>query len=455
MAQVPLPQEVAAPVGAGKDTRRLAGFVLALFFIFGGITSLNDVVIPRLKELFALDYTRGLAVQYVYFIAYAVVGIPGAALVKRLGYMRGAAVGLLGMMAGCLLFIPASASAAFPAFLVAFFILASGVVIVQIVANPLISLLGPAETASSRLTFAQAFNSLGTTLFPFFGALLILRPLARRAGETPQSYWDVRWVVDPACAGGGAAAPSPLHGAALAAWRTAETQTVAHTYLGLALALLAVAAAVWWNRNRLRGERHEPGSLRTSLSLLRRPRFAFGAACIFLYVGAEVTVGSVMVNYLKSPHALCLTEQSAGKQLMFYWGGAMAGRFIGSAVLRVVEPGRVLAFNAAGAILLVAVSALSGGGMAAVSLLLVGLMNSVMFPTIFSLACAGLGRRATDGSGLLNVAIAGGAVVPFLAGRLADATGSLTVALALPALCYAVIAGFGLYARRTVEPLEG
>jgi FHS family L-fucose permease-like MFS transporter len=438
--------------GEGIDAPELRLFVMGLFFIFGGITSLNDVIIPKLKELFTLNYTQAMLVQFCFFTAYAVIGLPGAALVKRIGYMRGAVAGLLTMMVGCLLFVPASQSATYPLFLAALFVLASGVVVVQVVSNPLISLLGPARTAHSRLTFAQAFNSVGTTIFPFVGSILILAPLAARSGEKLQSYWDVSWVADPACAGGAKAAAPTLLGPALEAYRTAETQTIVFAYLGLAAVLALVAAVVWSNRNRLKSESHSAGSLLSGLDLLSQPRFAFGAACIFLYVGAEVSIGSLMVNYLKSSHTVCLTEQSAGKQLLFYWGGAMIGRFIGSAVLARVSPGKVLAGNALGAIVLIAVSVSGSGMMAAWSLLLVGLMNSIMFPTIFSLACEGLGPRAADGSGIINIAIFGGAVVPLATGAMADATGSLTASLALPALCYAVIATFGWFARRPYAP---
>lgn len=428
----------------GVNAPDLQFFVFALFFIFGGITSLNDVIIPKLKDLFQLNYTQALLIQFCFFTAYAVIGIPGAMLVKRIGYMRGAVAGLVTMMAGCLLFIPAAQSAIYALFLLALFVLATGVVLVQIVANPLISLLGPPRTAHSRLTFAQAFNSVGTTIFPFVGSLLILAPLAATTGTQLQPFWDVSRVVDPACAGGGAQPAGPMHSTA---YRVAESQVVANAYIGLAVALAVIALVVWAFRNRLKGERHEASSLAASLALLGRPRFAFGALCIFLYVGAEVSIGSTLVNYLKSAHTLCLTEQSAGKQLLFYWGGAMIGRFIGSAVLRAASPGKVLAATAIGAIALILVSIGTSGATAANTLLAVGLMNSIMFPTIFSLASEKLGARAADGSGIINVAICGGAVIPLLTGAVADAS-SLVTAMLLPAVCYALIAAYGWYARR-------
>lgn len=410
----------------GVHAPGLQVFVFALFFIFGGITSLNDVIIPKLKELFTLNYTQAMLVQFCFFTAYAVVGIPGAMLIKRIGYMRGAAVGLLTMMVGCLLFIPASSTATYALFLFALFVLATGVVLVQIVANPLITLLGKPATASSRLTFAQAFNSLGTTLFPIAGAAIILGSLAKVEAKD-------------------------LSGPALDAYRTAESQAIVHGYLGLAIALAIVAAVVWSFRNRLKGEAHQAGTGLAGLDLLTRPRFAFGALCIFLYVGAEVSIGSLIVNYLKQSNVMGLTTEAAGGLIFVYWGCAMIGRFIGSLVLRFISPGKVLAAVAVGAIALIAISTHTTGTTSGYSLLAIGLMNSIMFPTIFTLACEKLGARAADGSGIINVAIFGGAVLPLATGAIADATGSLALAFLLPAACYAIIAAFGLYARRPAE----
>lgn len=422
MALAPSAEGTAQP-GQHVDAPQLRLFVMGLFFIFGGITSLNDVIIPKLKELFTLNFTQAMLVQFCFFTAYAVIGIPGARLVKRIGYMRGAVAGLLTMMTGCLLFIPASQTATYSVFLLALFVLASGVVIVQVVANPLISMLGKPETASSRLTFAQAFNSLGTTLFPYFGAILILGGLATVTADQ-------------------------LSGVELAAYRTAESQAIVNGYLGIAAALAVVATVVWMFRHALKDEHHEPSAGLAGLDLLKRTRFGFGAACIFLYVGAEVAIGSLIVNYLMQEHVLGLPEQAAGKLIGLYWGGAMVGRFIGSVVLRLVSPGMVLGGVSLGAITLIALSTHTTGTIAGYSLLAIGLMNSIMFPTIFTLACEKLGPRAADGSGIINVAIFGGAVIPLLTGIVADTTGSLSVALILPALCYAIIAGFGWYARR-------
>ena len=398
-------------------------FVFGLFFIFGGITSLNDVLIPKLKELFTLNYTQAMLVQFCFFTAYLVIGIPGAKLVKKLGYMRGAVAGLLTMMVGCLMFIPASQTATYWVFLLALFVLASGVVIVQVVANPLISLLGPQKTAHSRLTFAQAFNSLGTTVFPIIGSIVILGSLANVTADQ-------------------------LSGAELTAYRQAESEAIWQGYLGVAMLIALVALAVWLFRNRLQGEKHEASSGLAGLDLLKRSRFGFGALCIFLYVGAEVSIGSIIINYLAQDRVLGQPESVIGWMIGLYWGGAMVGRFIGSYFLRIFSPGKILAFNATGSITLILISTLTTGEISAYSLLAVGLMNSIMFPTIFSLACEKLGPRAADGSGIINVAIFGGAVVPLLYGILADTSGSLATAMIIPIACYAIIATFGIFARK-------
>jgi FHS family L-fucose permease-like MFS transporter len=415
--------------GAGVNAPDLRFFVYGLFFVFGGITSLNDVIIPKLKALFTLSYGEVMLVQSAFFAAYFLISIPAAGVVRRFGYMRSAVIGLLTMTAGCLLFWPAAASGTFAVFLAALFVLATGITVVQVVANPLISLLGPPRSAHSRLTFAQAFNSLGTTVFPYFGSILILGGLASVDPKTPQ-------------------------GAALTAFRAAESQVVVKAYLGLAAAIVVVAAVVWLRRRALvEAPAEAGGGALHAFGLLGRPRFAFGALCIFLYVGAEVAIGSMIVSYLMQATALGLPEQDAGKHVPFYWGGAMIGRFIGAGVLRLVSPGKALAAVAAGAIALIVLSANSLGAVSGWALLAIGLCNSIMFPTIFSLASEGLGRRAAEGSGVICVAIVGGAVIPPLTGHLADLS-SLRLALAVPALCYAVILAFGLYARRPAPDIR-
>jgi FHS family L-fucose permease-like MFS transporter len=400
-------------------------FVYALFFAFGGITSLNDVIIPKLKALFTLTYGEVMLVQSAFFAAYFIISIPAAALVRRVGYMRSAVVGLLTMTVGCLLFIPASSHGLFALFLVALFVLASGITTVQVVANPLISMLGPSRTASSRLTFAQAFNSLGTTIFPYVGSILILGSLA---------------TVDPAS----------LSGTALDEFRMAETQVVVHTYIGLAIALVVLAAVVWLQRKSLVETAVPPTPILRAFNLLTRPRFAFGTLCIFLYVGGEVAIGSVIVSYLMQPSVLSMASDAAGKHVSFYWGGAMVGRFIGAWLLRLFAPGKVLACAASAVLILLTISANSVGLVSGWSLLAIGLFNSIMFPTIFTLASEGLGKRAAEGSGVICVAIVGGAIVPLVTGNAADLWG-LKHALLVPAACYATILAFGWFARRPLR----
>jgi len=360
-------------------------------------------------------------VQFAFFMAYFLISLPAAAVVHRWGYMRTAVFGLLLMTAGCLLFIPASSSGLFLMFLGALFVLAAGITTVQVVANPLISLLGEPATAHSRLTFAQAFNSLGTTVFPFFGSILILGSL-------------------------GNVNPEQLVGRALDAYRTQQTHVIVTTYMGLAAALIVLATAVWVNRKKL-VETKQDASTRAAFELLGQPRFGFGAACIFLYVGAEVAIGSLIVSYLMQTNVLGYSALYAGKHVPLYWGGAMVGRFIGAYLLRIISPGKVLAGAAGGVITLLIISANTTGLASGWSLLAVGLFNSIMFPTIFSLACEGLGSRAAEGSGIICVAIVGGAIVPLITGHAADVIG-LKAALIVPAVCYAGIFSYGWYARR-------
>jgi FHS family L-fucose permease-like MFS transporter len=396
------------------DAPDLRIFVFALFFVFGGITSLNDVVIPKLKSLFTLSYAEAMLVQSAFFMAYLLISLPAAAIIRRVGYMRAAAAGLVTMALGCLLFVPASSFGVFGTFLLAIFVLASGITIVQVVANPL--------TAHSRLTFAQAFNSLGTTIFPYVGSILILQSLKEHD-------------------------PAALTGAALTAYRAQESQVIVSTYLGLAAALLAVAWVVWVRRNRLSAHQPAETPIWRAFGLLRRPRFGFGAVGIFLYVGAEVAIGSVIVSFLMQPGVLGLSARAASECVPLYWGGAMVGRFIGSYLLRVFSPGKVLASAALVAIMLLAIAGASTGILSAGALLAIGLFNSIMFPTIFTLASEGLGSRAHEGSGIICIAIVGGAVVPLMTGHAADIVG-LKAALAAPAVCYTGIVAFGIYARR-------
>ena len=366
--------------GAQGSALALVVLVVSLFFIWGGATSLNDVLVPKLKGLFQLGYAQAMLVQFAFFTAYFVVSVPAGALVSRLGYGRGMAVGLITMSVGCAIFFPAAETATYGLFLGALFVLAAGITILQVAANPLIDRLGPARTASSRLTFAQAFNSLGTTIMPYVGARLILGSV-----------------------GQGAAPPTD------AAARAREAAVIGHAYLGLAVVLALIALVFWAVRRRL-GDAGRGAGLSGSLGLLKRGRLGFGVLAIFLYVGAEVTIGSVLVNFLMQASTLGLDQQAAGERLSLYWGGAMIGRFVGAFLLRLASPGKVLACAATGAGTLALIACAAHGPLAGWALIAVGLMNSIMFPTIFSLALEGLGSRTPQGSGLLCMAIVGAAI---------------------------------------------
>ncbi|MBV8604917.1 MAG: sugar MFS transporter [Pelomonas sp.] len=398
------PTEASSRDPARTGATALTVAVIGLFFLWGGITSLNDILIPKLKSLFVLSYAQAMLVQFAFFTAYALISVPAGNWIARLGYGRGIVLGLAIMAAGCLLFLPATAFAAFGAFLLALFVLAAGITVLQVAANPLIARLGDPATAHSRLTFAQAFNSLGTTLFPLLGAQLMLR------GEV------------------------------------AEVHTLESSYGGIAALLLALCVGFWLVRDRL-GRGRSDIEFAGSAALLREPRLAWGVVTMFLYVGAEVAIGSVLVNYLIQLHGVGVDVHDAGSFVSIYWGGAMVGRFLGAGLLRLFRPGLVLACAALGAAALAAFAAFGDGMPAAVAVLAIGLMNSIMFPTIFALAVEGLGERTPQGSGLICMAIVGGAIVPVAAGALADAT-RLSLGLLLPVACYLGIAAYGRFTSR-------
>ncbi|MBV9331699.1 MAG: sugar MFS transporter [Alphaproteobacteria bacterium] len=403
--------------GMVARARTLTGLVVFLFFAWGFGTVLNDTLFPKLKGLYQLSYAQGMLTQFAFFTSYFVFSIPAGLLLARIGYVRGVVVGLLAMAAGCALFWPAGEIDRFGAFLVPLFVIAGGMTMLQVAANPFIELLGPAATSHSRLTLAQAFNSLATAIGPAVGAVLILR------------------------SGVGAHAPG-LSPEAVASLRHDQTHTIALFYLAISAVLAAVALVFFVMRNAPAPP--VPGQARLSgaFRLIAHPRLGFGAAAIFLYVGAEVSIGSLMTNYLMAPRILGASAEHAGALVSWYWGGAMVGRFIGAALLRRVRPGLLLAFCAIAASALALSSALSSGTLAAATLIGVGLFNSIQFPTIFSLASEGLGEETPNGSGLLCMAIVGGALVPLLAGRIADLS-SLRMALAVPVVCYLAIALYG------------
>ncbi|PXW99464.1 FHS family L-fucose permease-like MFS transporter [Sphaerotilus hippei] len=398
----------------------------SLFFMWGLITSLNDILIPHLKALFSLSYVEAMLVQFCFFMAYFVVSLPAGWLLQRLGYQRGLVVGLGTIGVGCLLFYPAAGAHAYPLFLGALFVLAAGVTLLQVAANPYVTLLGEPETASSRLNLTQAFNSLGATVGPMVGAVAILGAADHAVGAQ--------------------ADPSSVQG----------------PYLVLAGLLFLLAVVVAWVRlpDPRRLVEAQQAELRGSAasadageqgSLWAHRHLVLGAVAIFAYVGAEVSIGSLLVNLMGEPAIAGLSAAEAGKWLSLYWGAAMVGRFIGSALMRKVSAARVLAaaglVNAALIALAIAVS----GPVAMWSLLAVGLFNSIMFPTIFALALEGLGALTSRGSGLLCMAIVGGAIVPLAQALLADHWGLLP-SFAVPLVCYLYIAHYGGWGHQPAGP---
>ncbi|TCL02106.1 MULTISPECIES: sugar MFS transporter [Sodalis] len=414
------------------DYSKLKIMVYFLFFIFGSITSLNDVLIPKLKHLFSLSYTEAMLVQSSFFFAYFIASIPAGLLIIKMGYMRAATMGLVTMATGCLLFIPATHVAQFYAFLSALFILAVGVTFIQVVANPLISMLGSTHSAHSRITFGHAFNSVGTTVAPYVGSLFILGSLSQ---------------VD----------SSTLSGDALKTFLAKEATVISNTYLGIAILLTAIAMIIWSFRKAIPPIQYSHSiNPFSAFDLFKRPRYLFGFICLFLYVGAEVAIGSVLVSFLMQSSVFGFSAEVAGKHVAFYWGGAMVGRFIGAMMMRYVAPGKLLSCAAIAIILLITYATLSHGAAAGWSVLAIGFFNSIMFPTIFSLASEGLGKRAAEGSGLICCAIVGGAVIPPITGFTADIS-SLTLSLFVPAICYLGICLFGIFTTkaRQYQPSAG
>ncbi len=391
----------------------------SLFFMWGFLTCLNDILIPYLKDMFELNYTQAMLVQFCFFGAYFIVSIPAGHLVGKIGYQKGIVTGLTIACIGCLMFYPSASYASYWMFLTAFFVLASGITILQVAANPYVSALGPAETASSRLTMTQAFNSLGTTVAPFFGSWLILSSLTHNS--------------DPAV--------EAVH----------HASTVQVPYLMLAGALCVLAVIFMILKLPVLGIKPVNTSGTSSGSAWKYPHLVLGAVGIFVYVGAEVGIGSFLINFLTQPDIGGFTEAEAANYIAYYFGGAMVGRFIGALVMQKVSAGKVLAFNATCAVLLVAVAMFAEGTTAMWALLLVGLCNSIMFPTIFSLALQDLKQYTSQGSGVLCLAIVGGAIVPLLQGIMADSLG-IQLAFALPLICYAFIAYYGLVGSKAKRP---
>jgi MFS transporter, FHS family, L-fucose permease len=410
-------QSIAVPSVAPDYTRPLA-IVTTLFFMWGFLTCLNDILVPHLKSIFDLSFARVMLVQFAFFSAYFLFSVPWSKVVNRIGYQRTMVVGLLTMALGAFLFLPAASAASYPLFLTALVVLAAGITGLQVSANPYVVVLGKPETASSRLDLTQAFNSLGTTIAPKLGGLLIL-------ATAPMAMEELHQL-----------SPHALH-----VYRVQEAASVKMPYTVICVALVLLAVLIGtFKLPKIEHAEHRSG---VNDSIWKHPNLILGAVGIFAYVGAEVSIGSFLVNFFGLPEIAGFSAKIAAGFVSFYWAGAMIGRFLGAGLLRRIRPGNLLGFCAICAATLVSTSMILGGHTAMWSILSVGLFNSIMFPTIFSLGVAELGPLTGSGSGILTMAIVGGAVLPVIQGVIADHVG-VHHAFFLPLLCYLYILFYGL-----------
>ena len=413
-----------------------------LFFLWGFITVLVDSLVPRIRELFTLSYAQAILVQFAFFGAYFALSLPASYILSKIGYKRGIILGLLTMALGCLLFYPAASYREFGVFLIAYFILAGGITILQVAANPFVAVLGSEDGASSRLNLSQAFNSLGTAIAPAVGALFILSDKIKTSEEI-----------------------AALSGDALNNYLAAEASAVQSPFLGLAIFIVAISVIfVFAKLPKMINE----DSTGTYKEAFKNKNLMLGVLGIFFYVGAEVSIGSFLVNYFQDMNMVLLITESKtlmsiantvaqlffksldgaddkallGIFVIFYWSGAMIGRFIGSYLTKIMKPGKVLGIFATIAIALIIVSISTTGLLSMWSILAVGLFNSIMFPTIFTLAIDGIGKLKPKGSGLLCMAIVGGAIIPLICGTLIDAIG-FKMAFLFITVCYGYILWYG------------
>ncbi|CAG4994147.1 L-fucose-proton symporter [Dyadobacter sp. CECT 9275] len=404
MANLPSQATVVNESGeSGKSYTPALISLAVLYFMMGFITCLNDTLVPFFKKGFTLSYSESSLVQFYFFLTYGIMSIPAGKVVERVGYKNGMVLGFLVAAFGALLFYPASVFHQYYLFLTALFILAIGIVLLQVAANPYITILGPTKTASARLTLIQGVGSIGTTTAPLFGAYFIL---------------------------------APLQGA------VSGSEAVRYPYLGIALVLLLIATAVYFLSLPVIGIQKAGGnSLIKARSIFSFRNLNFGIIAIFAYVGAEVSIGTFLTNYISE--LLSVTESEANTFVAFYWGSMLVGRLFGFFGLRVLKAPLILSVAAAVSIGLILFSVSTSGYPAVWSMIAVGLCNSVMFAIIFSLSVEGVGSYTTQASGLLSTAIAGGAVVSFAQGVLKDHT-TWQVAFLIPAICYVYILFFGI-----------
>lgn len=424
-------------------------FLTTLFFLWGFITVLVDSLVPRLKDVFEMSYAKTVLVQFAFFVAFFVFSLPAGFILSKIGYKKGIVLGLLTMALGCLLFYPAASYRAFPVFLIGYFTLAGGITILQVAANPYVALLGSEDGASSRLNLSQAFNSLGTTIAPVVGALFLLSDSVKSSEEI-----------------------SLLNEIEKLDYYIAEAATVQTPFLLIAFSIAILASIFAFIKLPQVMQESPKGGY---IMLLKNKVLLMGALGIFVYVGAEVAIGSFLVNYFSDMNLAVIVAESEtmmhiantiastfnktftnsdpksllGIFVIFYWGGAMIGRFVGAYLTRIMAPGKVLSIFALLAISMILISINTSGLLSMWSILAVGLFNSIMFPTIFTLSLEGLGDLKAQASGLLCMAIVGGAIIPFAFGSLIDGFGFKT-AFILTIICYGYILFYGRFKAKKV-----
>ena len=411
-----------------RTYRPALALLATLFFMWGFLSTLNNTLLPHLRSVFDLTYTQTTLIESVWFIAYFVASIPSAKLIERIGYKRAIVVGLVVMAAGALSLIPASAIPSYGLVLAGLFVIASGITLLQVAANPYVAVVGPPETAPSRLNLVQAFNSMGTTFAPLFGGLLIL---GRSVSGTAEQ------------------------GAMLTAeQRMADAQSVQLPYLLIVVVLVVLAIVIARYRLPDMGSatRRVAAEERKHHSLWRHRNLVFGVPAIFVYLIAEIGVGNLFINFVSSPEIGNVSHATAANYLFLLWGGMMVGRFAGSALMRSIRAELVLAAFSVGAFLAIMIVVLGTGPVAMWALISVGLFHSIMFPTIFTLGIRGLGPLTEEGSGLLIMAIAGGALV-IVQGWLADQYG-LQLSFLLTAACELYVLFYALWGAKPTNSLE-
>jgi FHS family L-fucose permease-like MFS transporter len=414
------PASIALSAATNVNYSRPLIVVTTLFFMWGFLTCLNDILIPHLKSIFELGYAQVMLVQFAFFSAFFLFSVPWSRVVNAIGYQRSMVAGLLTMAVGAFLFLPAASTVSYPLFLTALLVLAAGITGLQVSANPYVVVLGKPETASSRLDLTQAFNALGTTIAPKLGGLLIL-------SSAPLALEQLK----------------ALSSQALHAYRIQEAASVKLPYTVIGVTLIVLAIVIGMFKLPVIADSAPSGTKDAKDSIWKHPNLILGAIGIFAYVGAEVSIGSFLVNYFGLPEIAGLTAKSAAGFVSFYWAGAMVGRFLGAGLLRRVKAGNLLALCALFAATLVILSMSMHGHIAMWCMLSVGLFNSIMFPTIFSLGLAELGPQTGSGSGILTMAIVGGAILPVIQGFIADRVG-IHHGFILPVLCYLYIGFYGV-----------